>query len=313
MADRDLLNDVIETLTKTLSGEIEKAVKELLETKHLYQHHKVAIEPLTRIHEEYKRKAGGEFEQVLAKTVFGLCQTFWMPAAKAFASGALISQGARLTLEGRMVFSVPGIRIFCPKCDRIEPHNPHDRWSLIDEKDFHSDEPREQVTANPVHQVFILGFECQSCKSDPVVFLIRRIADKLIIAGRTPIEEVEVPKCIPRDTKKFYSDAIVAHQSGKTLAGLFYLRTFVEQTARSAVANPDQYDIGDKLMEAYAASLHLNVRSEFPSMRAVYDELSAALHAAEENVELFEKAITKINQHFEARRLYERLASKTTQ
>lgn len=40
---------------------------------------------------------------------------------------------------------------------------------------------------------------------------------------------VEVPKDLPKAQKKYFSDAIDAHNSGQTLAGLFFLMTFIEQ------------------------------------------------------------------------------------
>jgi hypothetical protein len=81
-------------------------------------------------------------------------------------------------------------------------------------------------------QIFFLAYECQSCKSFPEVFMIRREKMKLTPSGRTPIEKVEIPKFIPKAQREFFSDAIIAFNSGQILAGKFLLRTFVEQYVR---------------------------------------------------------------------------------
>lgn len=130
---------------------------------------------------------------------------------------------------------------------------------------------------------------------------------KLTLVGRSPIEAVNVPSYIPKDTSSYYSNAIVAHQSGQTLAGLFLLRTFIEQTARKVVANGSMFATGDELMEAYGKTLHVNVRGEFPSMAKLYSDLSADIHLATGSAELFEDAIKQINAHFEAKALYKKV------
>jgi adenylate kinase len=73
-----------------------------------------------------------------------------------------------------------------------------------------------------------LSYQCQSCKGVPEVFLVRREHLKRTNAGRAPIEHVEVPKDIPKHVSRFFRGAIVAHQSGQTLAGIFLLQTLIE-------------------------------------------------------------------------------------
>jgi archaellum component FlaC len=60
-------------------------------------------------------------------------------------------------------------------------------------------------------------------------------------------------------------------------------------------------------LDAYNATLHKAVRSDFPSMKELYGRLSEALHLADESVELFEKAIDDIKSHFKAVQLYKEL------
>src|SRR5262249_47468291 len=125
----------------------------------------------------------------------------------------------------------------------------------------------------------------------------------LSLHGRSPIENVEVPVFIPKEEYRFYRDALVAYQSGKTLAGLFYLRTFLEQFARRQTGLTERSS-GDEIMQAYNQTLAPDLSSRMPSLREWYDKLSAALHEARENAALFENAIVEINQHFDIRRVY---------
>ena len=157
----------------------------------------------------------------------------------------------------------------------------------------------------PAIQFLLILYQCQVCQGNPEAFLLRvnRRSWTLSIEGRSPIEHIEVPAFIPKDEQKFYRDAVVAHQTGKTLAALFYLRTFVEQFARRQTELWDR-TTGDKIMEAYNGTLPPDVSSRMPSLRDWYEKLSGAVHAADENAQLFEDALREINEHFDIRRVH---------
>ena len=115
-----------------------------------------------------------------------------------------------------MFFEPPDIKLFCSRCDRVEAFN------LVSAGDFINDWRRygnRPVDAeNAAIQVFCLAYLCQSCKGVPEVFLVRRERQRLMLSGRTPIEHVTVPARL-KTVKRFYRGAVVAHQSGETLAG----------------------------------------------------------------------------------------------
>jgi hypothetical protein len=191
------------------------------------------------------------------------------------------------------------VKLFCDKCNRIEAFNP------IAAQDFLT-HFRYGVVTNRIPdvktQVFVLSYECQSCKSPPEVFLVRRFGLKLTLSGRAPIEHVEVPSDIPREVQKFYAGAIVAHQSGQTLAGLFLLRTLIEQWARLKIS--DQETQADKVLEKYMATLPPDFRQRFASIKEIYGDISADIHMAIGSEELFDKKIKDITEHFEACKLF---------
>jgi hypothetical protein len=126
---------------------------------------------------------------------------------------------------------------------------------------------------------------------------------KLTIAGRSPFEEVDVPKFIPKSEKWLFSGAIVATRTGNTLAGLFYLRTFIEQFARRQTGIKGK-QTGETILDAYQAMLPEKHRDHMPSLRSWYERLSAPIHAAKPDAALFEEARTAIVEHFDFRRLY---------
>jgi hypothetical protein len=99
-----------------------------------------------------------------------------------------------------------------------------------------------------------------------------------------------------------YGDGLIAQQSGKVLAGLFYLRTFIEQFARRQTELWGR-STGDEIMKAYNETLPQDLSSRMPSLREWYDKLSGALHDAREDNELFEQAVRAINEHFDMRRV----------
>jgi hypothetical protein len=132
--------------------------------------------------------------------------------------------------------------------------------------------------------------------------LVRRQGLKLTHSGRAPIEHVDVPRVIPNPVKGYYSDAVVAHQSSQTLAGIFLLRTVIEQWARSVV--PDAPPDAEKLLDAYMSPLPEDFKRRFASFRKLYADLSEDMHAARGDAGLFERVLGEIEEHFEARRLF---------
>jgi hypothetical protein len=131
---------------------------------------------------------------------------------------------------------------------------------------------------------------------------IRREGFKLTLSGRSPIEYADVPRDIPNQVKHFYRDAVVADQSGQTLAGIFLLRTLIEQWARSKV--PSDQLLADAVLDAYMSALPENFKRQFKSFRELYRDLSVDIHAARGDPALFNEARDKIVEHFEARRLF---------
>lgn len=284
---------VIMWLTKKAKDEL----KALLETKHLYQ--KVDVDPnayavkvVTRIHPNFQAGFSSWMVHELPKKQFVL-EPHLNAAAKI---AAQIKPGISLIL--------PHLSLFCKFCERREAFAPVWHTELIGGI-------RAGIAAGTVNQialpddlqVFSLVYQCQRCLSTPESFLVRRAEWILTLHGRSPMEQVEVPNYVPKSESHLYRDAVIAFNSGKTLAALFYLRTFIEQFARRITGLKGR-KTGDEILDAYYKTLPEKQAGHLPSLREWYDKLSEAVHSASEDAALFEAAKPAIEEHFDFRRLF---------
>jgi hypothetical protein len=283
---------VINQWQREFEQKITLGIKSLLETKHLYQNITLEYESLFDTLGEMTVEITGKQTLEDIKTSFSeSIQANWFAIDRPnpnYISGA----GGKYS---PFCFETPDIKLFCHKCERVEAAN------SISSEDFFQREstPRYFLISGQRVQVFVFSFLCQSCKSVPEVFLVRRQGLRLTLSGRSPIEHIDVPRVIPNQVKGYYSGAVVAHQSGQTLAGIFLLRTVIEQWARHLI--PDAPRDADKLLDAYMSTLPDDFKVRFPSFRNLYENLSDDMHAAKGNAQLFEKVLADIEEHFEAR------------
>jgi hypothetical protein len=199
---------------------------------------------------------------------------------------------------------LPTIKVACCHCDSVlPPHNPgYSRRE--DQRSSHI----FALTPEPI-QLFEASFQCQSCKGEPLVFMIQRKGLKLTMVGRSQFQPVSTPKFLPDEIRDYYRKAVIAHRTGFTLAAILYLRVLIEQWMRKSSGVEGRYDLAD-LGESYAKTLPEDFRSRFPSLKKACDDLSVAIHAADENAGLFTKTIGDVEKHFDALRLFELLRKK---
>jgi len=270
---------------------ISESLVTLLETKHLYQ--KVTI----------------DLESSLEKTreqLMAHIQNDFKPNTYAYRSANFgLAERARVAGLTTPAILLQNLKLFCSICDRAEAFGPLWYKELSSEilATKHTN-PTLELPLRHQFQVFVLAYQCQICKSDPVTFVVRRKGWSLILDGRSPMEQVEVPKEIPKPETVYFRDGIIAYQSGKPLAGILYLRVFLESFARRQTGSNIRAT-GDELMDAYAQLVPLEKRSLMPSLKEWYSNLSEAIHAGREDAELFQNAAAEIHRHFEFRRLFQ--------
>ncbi len=277
--------DISKKLKEMFEGRVAVAIKQLLEGKHLYQHVDVE-EPQQAIDELCKGRT--DVEKVLFyywRTIGGFWELMDEDQRSAYAAGDQFPP----TVNVRPY----DIKVYCDKCERKEAFN----LTRAQNSFFVVTSP-----PGPAFQVFTLTCLCQSCKDVSEVFLVRREDLKLTLCGRAPIEHVDVPSFIPKGMKAFYSGAVVAHQSGHTLAGLFYLRVLIEQWARLFAKS--NLDNADQVLDQYMKTLPDDFKKHFPSLKKLYDDISKDIHQAVGSPELFDNTLEQIEEHFDARRVH---------
>lgn len=190
------------------------------------------------------------------------------------------------------------IAIDCTHCDATRPpHNSGFKGQKVHFEDLCWEIKRKGKTVKC--QTFMFPYQCQACKGEPLVFLVRREGMKLTLVGRNHFELPNVPKTIPKEETKFLGEATIAFNTGSPLAGLFLLRTTVEQYMRRVTGITEKLS-GDDLADRYATLLADDFpKSRYPSLKSVYDELSACIHAADANEAQFLKSRADIEKHFD--------------
>lgn len=285
--------DAIAELKATYEQRVADALRVLLEHKHLYQSVQVNLSVSANFEaaaKVIKERAASTVERgaSLQDGPWLICgsHTFDYSFSRADPAG--------MKLEERLQVRAPDLKLYCvAPCKRLEPFHATDCTHVFSSSD----------DSNPTRQIFVLGYVCQSCRGEPAAFLVRREGLKLTLAGRSPIEHINVPREIPRQVAKYYSGAVVAHQSGQTLAGNFLLRTLVEQWVRSFPPTAEMRV--EAALDWYYSNLPEDFRQRFPSLRNSYEKLSSDIHAAGGDAKVFSDESVHIGKHFDAWRVYE--------
>jgi hypothetical protein len=298
--------------THGMAAAVEAALKVLLSEKHLYQTLEVNLGFMDAAAKQVEQERRGvpttyqgmqrvsppnKAEEILANAKLTVAQA-WTPYIR-------VAEGKpdMVTTVGNagspIQFALPTINTFCDQCGTAWPFNAVSKGALCLIRDAQS-------------AWFYLGYECQQCKGFGVRFLVRRQGFKLRLVGRDPIEVLPTPVVLPRIVSKYYSDAQIAHHAGQTLAGLFLLRTFVEQYWRTLQPVKDLISAipratGDEQGDAYQKTLPDDFKARFPSLKDIYSQLSAAMHEANADGDLFRDSSARVVKHFEARKLFDLL------
>jgi len=290
--------ELFELFSKSFTKTIIQSLQELLNTKHLYQSVRVEypdkeklsetlINEIEKIGEVPFNDAVDLFDELysIATNAAWKIETHFGPR------GDLVTSGV-IDYTPKLLISPNTVKSYCRICENVEPFNFLHGYDVLNE--FIEDDFQAQV--------FPLTYQCQGCKDVPEVFLVRREGNKLTLSGRSPIEKVIVPKFLPKEQAMYVSNAIVAYNSGQILSGIFQLRTFIEQYVRCS--NPKTKDI-ESLFKEYSSPLPNDFNDRFPSLKAIYDSLSVAIHLADPNDDIYNKARDDIYKHFDAKRIFE--------
>ena len=290
---RGSVTELTNTFDTLLAENVTTALRILLESKHLYQSERVEVPTLIE-----KVTMNAEEKRVLRD----FADRSWIVSYGMVYAGrgmpSIKTDQSELEVSPLYISPPRRARLYCRDCNRLEPFHPSNA------KEIGTPSATTQITRQRVLiQNYELSYACQGCCGIPEVFLVRREGYKLSLCGRSPIEHIDVPGVIPKDIRKFYSDSVVAFQSGQVLAANFLLRVMIEQWVIRNIPQP--MEAADKNLEAYVATLPEGFRSTIPTLRDQYGKLSTDIHSATGSSELFESSQADVIRHFEARRLWE--------
>lgn len=305
------LSDRQNSFEDKLRESVANALKRLLSEKHLYQSVQIdtacADSEIERLMVAKARSFGPSVHQhdrlSVEKEVHADVHAEWFldPAVEGSPGARPLRSVAKPETELRL----PIIECFCAEksCDQRRPFHAVPGFCKI-----------QTASEVPNEQWLFLSYQCQACTGTPVRFLVRRSGCRVTLSGRDPMEVVQVPKVIPRAHVKHFRDAIIAHQSGQTLAGLFLLRVFIESYWKclDPVSNALAKNVrpsGDEFGAVYNSTLPTDFKSRFPSLPEVYSNLSAGIHRANPSAELFQQSHDMIVEHFDALRLFKMVRS----
>jgi hypothetical protein len=274
------------------------ALSELLETKHLYQ--KVSVDP---------KPVANAVSETIVYPADKDAYKIWLAKQREHLKLVPATQ-PRLTIAGSVsqllsTLIIDNVKLYCSNCGGREAFAPI--WFA----DTFNSTTRggtngypSTFSAGPDSNMVLIHFQCLICKTRPEILLIERDKWELKLHGRSPMETVEVPHYIPKAESRLYSDGVIAFDSGKTLAALFYLRSFLEQFARRVTGTTEKLR-GDELMEKYNEGLPSPQRDWMPSLRDAYEKISIPIHSATDDVATFNDMKAKVDKHFEIRKVHE--------
>jgi hypothetical protein len=289
-------NDAFDKFRYSFNTFVAERLKLLLETKHLYQRLSIAPEDICAKLREGIANVADERDS------FDRLVEAFISVKFAIADKPLFHQPGNIPIP---CLAVGNVKLCCSKCGTREAFRPIWFSEITNELLEQSKQAKFRISFGRTFQLFYIVYQCQRCEDKPEVFLLRRDGLDLCVEGRSPIEHLEIPKYIPKEERNWFRDAMIGFQTGKILAALFYLRTFIEQFARRKTNFKEERKTGDEIMAAYTATLPPNLRDTMPSLGEWYDKLSEALHGAKEDAELFEAARERIEKHFDIRRVHD--------
>ncbi|MBE2287712.1 MAG: hypothetical protein IAE77_29915 [Prosthecobacter sp.] len=302
-----------------LRSRIEAALKELLESKQLYQsvtvHTADLAEPVLAQNDsvvELMSPAGpivrarylNETERKApTRVVKKILDSSWVLVVEQPAPTKPQRPQYPIESDKEPICFLPRIVRSCVKCDSVTAHLPGYFGASITEPLIALD--LGMTSSKNRIQVFSFSYQCQVCREEPNVFLVRRQGAKLTLVGRSIFEKISVPKFVPEALRSLFSEALVASMAGKFLPACLYLRLVIEHHMRASVdvARLPNKPTGDELADEYSKVLH----SEFPrslcSFKTIYSDLSQVIHEGREDADVFKKSVDGISLHFDQLRL----------
>lgn len=319
--------EVDQALANAFQTRVTARLAELFERKHLYQSVQITIADFEPLILGLGKKAFKD-DPYYPSPGFGVRSApkitaaehskrlteqleLWLGKPWSFAEAFQIQRVLKRDQQrAEIAFGVATIRIACAAChNTVQPHNPGYLYYQGQPK------PHTFTVESVIAEVHQFPFQCQNCKGEPLIFLVTRKKSRLTLVGRSQFPEISIPDYIPEKLSNFYRSAVIADQTGFTLASALYLRTLIEQNFYQTIPEVNIKAIkrnptGDELADLYAKTLPKGFPDGFPSLRKAYDDLSVIIHSGKENDEVkksFPVIRSAVDGHFKAVQLFKEM------
>jgi hypothetical protein len=269
--------------------ECARMIKELLETKGLYQN--------VRVNDAIFKKLPPGFVQEFRKRPV-------VPYSRG--EGDDYRHGRRVngtqplgTAQDEMDarFYLPNVTLDCPRCAR-----PNSFLSMTCSLAVCGPYP---ILGEDTEQVFSLVYRCSICRSAYVVFQVLRKGFKMQLTGRSVAFRPAIAKEWPKEIEGIVKDAFSAAAENDMAGAYYHLRTAAEFYLKKECGIAVEVKIdGSELCEKYNAMIDERLKSGFPSFASIYAELSAGLHSRVVTPERFTKLANDFVAHLKAKELF---------
>ena len=161
------------------------------------------------------------------------------------------------------------------------------------------------ILREDTEQVFSLVYRCSICRSTYVVFQVLRKGFKMQLTGRSIPFRPAIAKEWPKEIEDIVKDAFAAAAENDVAAAYYHLRTAAEFYLKKecGIAIETKID-GSELCEKYNAMMDERLKTGFPSFASIHTEVSAGLHSRVVTAERFTKLANDFLAHLKAKELF---------
>ena len=305
---------------------IEKAFRELIQTKYLYQKQEVDLAPLRAPVENSVNTALGYWVtpkigggpsgpkpvKVTSERFTVLCKEVamrpWLLGTRhkgdsdtdrtiSRAASMGISQPLNSAYDDmHMGFLLPSVQLQCQgECKSEKTFSGH----FMSRGNPFSQPPGARK-GDETEQLFFPIYRCEGCSKFVYTLLVKRKGLKLHLCGISPRRPLKVSNKIPEALSPILQDAEQSVAENDVFAAFYHLRTLIEHFVKGRLGVPLKTKAnGDDLIAQYHATIKDGIKSTLPSLLASWQFLSEALHAREGEPEDYTKHRELVCKHIE--------------
>lgn len=315
------------TLEYKAGRAIEKAFRELIQNKYLYQNQTVDLEPMLEplkkaIHQAMRSyctpNIGGggptgptpiditeprfaELCREVATRPWHLCtrhigDSNYEGRVTRVARGGIFEVVTSAIEDMFIAFLLPSVQLDCQgvcKCEKTFSAHVTSCGSPYSQ-------PWGHVKGPHTEQLFFPIYRCEGCSKFVYTMLVKRKGLKLQLCGITPRRKVLITQKLPEEVRAILGDAEQAVAEGDVFAAIYHLRTVVEHYVKGRLGLPPKAKSnGDDLITQYNATIKDGLKSTLPSLLTSWQFLSEALHAREGTAEDYNRHRDQVCRHIE--------------